>query len=100
LCIASRKAGRYEEAVAVCKQLLQREPNHVLGHLTLGATYVEMERMEDARAEIAEVLRVDPKYTVKVVPRSFPWKDQAEIDLLADSLRKAGLPDKPPPTQP
>jgi adenylate cyclase len=100
LCIASRKAGRYEEAVAVCKQLLQREPNHVLGHLTLGATYVEMERMEDARAEIAEVLRVDPKYTVKVVPRSFPWKDQAEIDLLIDSLRKAGLPDKPPQAQP
>jgi adenylate cyclase len=100
LCIASRKAGRYEEAVAVCKQLLQREPNHVLGHLTLGATYVEMERMEDARTEIAEVLRVDPKYTVKVVPRSFPWKDQAEIDLLIDSLRKAGLPDKPPQAQP
>jgi tetratricopeptide (TPR) repeat protein len=37
LCIASRKAGRYEKAVAFCKQLLQREPNHVLGHLTLAA---------------------------------------------------------------
>jgi Tfp pilus assembly protein PilF len=59
-----------------------------------------MEKMEDARAEIAEALRVDPKYTVKVVPRSFPWKDQGEIDLLIESLRKAGLPDKPPPGQP
>ena len=47
--------------------------------------------MEEARAEITEVLRIDPKYTVKVVPRSFPWKDQAEIDRLIDSLRKAGL---------
>jgi adenylate cyclase len=93
LCIASRKARRYEEAVAVCRQLLQREPNHVLAHLTLAATFVEMEKMEEARAEIIEVLRIDPKYTVKVVPRSFPWKDQAEIDLLIDSLRKAGLPE-------
>jgi len=91
LCIASRKARRYEEAVAVCRQLLQREPNHVLAHLTLGATFVEIEKMEEARAEITEVLRIDPKYSVKGVPRSFPWKDQAEIDRLIDSLRKAGL---------
>jgi adenylate cyclase len=91
LCIASRKARRYEEAVAVCRQLLQREPNHVLAHLTLAATFVEMEKMEEARSEITEVLRIDPKYTVKLVPRSFPWKDQAEIDRLIDSLCKAGL---------
>ena len=91
LCIACRKARRYEEAVAVCRQLLQREPNHVLAHLTLAATFVEMEKMEEARVEITEVLRIDPKYTVKLVPRSFPWKDQAEIDRLIDSLRKAGL---------
>ena len=91
LCIAFRKARQYEEAVAVCRQSLQREPNDMLAHLTLAATFVEMEKMEEARAEITEVLRIDPKYTVKVVPRSFPWKDQAEIDRLIDSLRKAGL---------
>jgi adenylate cyclase len=91
LCIAFRKARRYEEAVAVCRQLLQREPNYVLAHLTLAATFVEMEKMEEARAEMTEVLRIDPKYTVKVVPRSFPWKDQAEIDRLIAALRKAGL---------
>ncbi|MBI4766847.1 MAG: tetratricopeptide repeat protein [Deltaproteobacteria bacterium] len=91
LCIASRKARRYEEAVSVCRQLIQREPNHVLAHLTLAATFVETEKMGEAQAQIAEVLRIDPKYTVKVVPRSFPWKDQSEIDRLIDSLRKAGL---------
>jgi adenylate cyclase len=100
LCIASRKARRYEEAVTVCRQLLQREPNHVLAHLTLAATFVETEKIEEARAEITEVLRIDPKYNVKVVPRSFPWKDQAEVDRLIDSLRKAGLPDKPPESPP
>ena len=91
LCIASRKARRYEDAVAVCRQSLQREPNDVLAHLTLAATFVEMEKMEEARAEIAEVLRIDPKYNAKLIPRSFPWKDQAEIDRLINSLRKAGL---------
>jgi adenylate cyclase len=95
LCIACRKARRYEEAVAVCRQLLRRDPNYLLAHLTLAATFVEMDKMEEARAEISEVLRIDPKYAVKVVPRSFPWKDRDEIDRLIDSLRKAGLPDKP-----
>jgi adenylate cyclase len=91
LCIASRKARRYEDAVAVCRQSLQREPNNLLAHLTLAATFVEIEKMEEARAEITEVLRIDPRYTVELVPRTFPWKDQAEIDRLIDSLRKAGL---------
>ena len=48
--------------------------------------------VKEARAEITEVLLIDPKYTVRLVPRSFPWKDQAEIDRLIDSLRKTGLP--------
>jgi adenylate cyclase len=92
LCIACRKARRYEEAVAVCKQLIQREPNYIYPHLTLAATFAETDKMEEARVEIREVLRINPKYTLKIVPRSFPWKDQAEIDRLIDSLRKAGLP--------
>ena len=91
LCIAYRKAGQHENAVAVCKQLLQREPNYLIAHLTLAATLAEMEEMEEARAQIIEVLRIAPKYNVKAVARSFPWKDQAEIDRLIDSLRKAGL---------
>jgi adenylate cyclase len=92
LCIACRKARRYEEAVAVCRQLIQREPNYIYPHLTLAATFAETDKMEEARAEIREVLRINPSYTLKIVPRSFPWKDQAEIDRLIDSLRKAGLP--------
>jgi adenylate cyclase len=87
LAQACRMARRYEEAVEACRQALQREPNHVVVRLTLAATFVEMEKMEEARAEIAEVLRIDPKYTV----RGFLWKDQAENDRYIDALRKAGL---------
>jgi len=91
LGIAYRKARRYEEAVEVCRKLIQIKPNYIYPHLTLAATFAEMDKMEEAREEIREVLRINPKYTVKLVPRSFPWKDQAELDRLADSLRKAGL---------
>jgi adenylate cyclase len=91
LATACRIARRYEEAVAACRQLLQRQPNHIGVHLTLAATFAEMGKMEEARAEATEVLRIDPKYTVeRVRPRSL-WKDQVEIDRYIDSLRKAGL---------
>jgi adenylate cyclase len=91
LGIALRKAGRLEEAVAVCTKLIQIKPNYIFPHLTLAAAFAEMGKMEEARAEVKEVLRIRPKYTVKLVPSSFPWKDQDELDRLADSLRKAGL---------
>jgi adenylate cyclase len=93
LGIAYRKARLYEEALAICKQVIQQEPDYIFPHLTLAATYAELEKTEEARAEAAEVLRINPKFTLRVVPRSFPWKDQAEIDRLTDSLRKAGLPE-------
>jgi adenylate cyclase len=90
LAQACRIARRYEEAVAACRQALQREPNHMNVHLTLAATFVEMGKMEEARAEATEVLRIDPQYTVGRGRRTL-WKDQAEIDRYIDALRKAGL---------
>jgi len=93
LGVALRKAGRLEEAVAVCTKLIKIKPNYIFPHLTLAAAFAEMGKMEEARAEVKEVLRIRPKYTVKLVPSSFPWKDKDELDRLADFLRKAGLPE-------
>jgi len=91
LGVALRKAGRLEEAVEVCTKLIQIKPNYIFPHLTLAAAFAEMGKMEEAQAEVREVMRIRPRYTVKLVPKSFPWKDQDELDRLADSLRKAGM---------
>lgn len=96
LGIAYRKAGRHEEAVNVCIRLIQLKPNYIYPHLTLAASFAEMDKMEEARAEIKEVLRINPKYNIEIVPQSFPWKDQGELERLSDSLLKAGLPETPP----
>jgi tetratricopeptide (TPR) repeat protein len=91
LGIVYRKEGRLEEAVAVCRKLIQIKPNYIFPHLTLAAAFAEMGKIEEARAEVREVMRIRPKYTVKLIPKSFPWKDQDELDRLADSLRKTGM---------
>lgn len=45
--------------------------------------------------EITEVVRVDPEYTVKLVPRSLRWKDQAETDRLLREGVDRGLQEIP-----
>ena len=58
--------GRYEEAIAAYKRALTRNPNLLPAHLDLAVIYSELGREEEARAEAAEVLRINPKYSLEV----------------------------------
>jgi tetratricopeptide (TPR) repeat protein len=87
-----RMVGLYEESVAAFKQLLQREPNAVQGHLGLATTYMLAGRETEARAEVAEVLRIDPNFSLERWAKTSPWKNQSDLmDLQIEPLRKAGL---------
>ena len=83
-------AGRFEEAVSAYKKALQREPNNILAHNSLAATYSMMGREKEARAEAAEVLRINPKFSLDFWAKTHQY-DQSEKDKLINALRKAGL---------
>jgi adenylate cyclase len=60
----------------------------------LTATYMRLGRSEDARAEAAQVLRLDPGFTVSETPKlAAPFKHEKNYQHFTDSLRAAGLPD-------
>jgi adenylate cyclase len=83
--------GQYEEAVATYKKVLHvYGPDQLLAHLGLLGTYARMGRENEARAEGAEVLRIDPEFSVERFIKSLPY-DQSRKDRTADALRKAGL---------
>ena len=82
--------GRYDEAIAVLKKILVRNPNHFTAHLDLAIIYSELGREEEARAEVVEVLRVSPSYSLAVMQKG-PWKDPAVLERRLAALRKAGL---------
>jgi len=63
-----------------------------MAHLNLAATYIRMDREEEARAEAAEVLRINPKFSLDNFAKKLPPpKDQPRRDEYISALRKAGL---------
>ncbi len=84
-------AGKPGEAIAPLKQFTTRYPNHVLPHLDLASAYSELGNDAEARAEAAEVLRLNPTYSLEVARQRSPLKDQARLEYELAILRKAEL---------
>jgi adenylate cyclase len=83
--------GQYEEAIKILKRIAEKQPDQIYAHSMLATAYVLSGREDDARKEAAEVLRIDPNFSVE---RSFidsPYKNQAEVGRRKEALRKAGL---------
>jgi len=89
--VALKNTGRFEEAVSAFKKSVQREPNNIIAHIGLAETYIKMGREKEARAEAAEVLRINPKFSLDSFAKMIPAKDQSVIDENINALRKAGL---------
>ena len=83
--------GSNEEAIAPLKQFLAHYPNILGAHLTLAAVYSELGREAEARAEAAEMLRINPKFSLEVHKERVPIKDPAMLERHIVALRKAGL---------
>jgi adenylate cyclase len=89
--VAYYLAGRPEEAIAPLKHYLARYPNILGAHLTLTAVYSKLGHAAEARAEAAEVLRLNPKFSLEVHRQRMPIKDPAVLERHLAALRKAGL---------
>ena len=88
---AYRAKGRYKEAVSEYKKALHLSPDNLFAHLGLAATYILMGSEEEGRAQAAEVLRINPKFSLGSFAKILPFKDQSVIDNYINALRKAGL---------
>jgi len=93
LGMAYRELGRYEEAIAACQEAIRRQPNNELAHLVLAATYIMVGREAEAHVEAAELLRINPKFSLQRFAKVRPHIDPENTARLVDALRKAGLPE-------
>ena len=95
LGIARYMLKEYSEALPPLRECTSRAPDMSLGHVWLAANLAQLGRVDEAHAEAAEVLRLDPKYTIDGTQRRLGLHKRPEdAEHLFDGLRKAGLPER------
>ena len=92
LALVYFQTGDCKEAIAACEKGLKRQPDNLVSRVIMAAVYGSCGREAEARKEAAEVLRINPKFTVESFMRNIPYKNPSDRDRTAQGLRKAGLP--------
>jgi adenylate cyclase len=82
---------RYEEASEILHRALIRNPDLLSTHILLATVFGETGREAEAQAEIEEVLKLSPDYSLDLLSERIPFKDPAVLEWAIDVLRKAGL---------
>jgi adenylate cyclase len=85
---------RYDEAVPPLRECVSRMRYFRIGHLWLAAALAQLDRMDEARAAAAEVLRIEPGFTIQRWKCTAVYRRPEDAERLLDGIRKAGLPEK------
>ena len=84
---------QYPTALTYLKECALRAPAYGAVHLWLAATYARLGRIDEARAEAAIVLRLDPDFTIaRTAQSTIAFKHQRDSEHCFDAMRMAGLP--------
>ena len=86
---------RYSDALPLLRNAASRAPNARAIHCALAATYAQLGQLNEARAEAAEILRIEPTYTIDGTQRRVAvFTHLEDMEHYLDGLRKAGLPER------
>ena len=85
---------RYEEAENVLKRRIFRTPETDASRVLLAATYGQTGRLDEAREQWREALRVNPDYSLEHRRKVLPYKNPEDFEHVVEGLRKAGLPEQ------
>jgi adenylate cyclase len=83
--------GMFQEGFSALKKSFDLQSNNVPNRFRLAACYSSMGRDEEARAEIASLLKLSPEFSLAHFSKTMPYKNQADLVLMMNALRKAGL---------
>ena len=85
----------YSRARAILSDCVARMPNARFAHAFLAATYAQLGELDRARAEVAEVLRIEPKFTLEGMSKIvLCFKFCADAEHYREGLLKAGMPER------
>jgi adenylate cyclase len=74
----------YEEAIKCCKKAIDQNPDALMARIVMTSIYIGAGREEEARAQAAEVMRINPHFSLERFSKTAGPR-------LINHLRKAGL---------
>ena len=77
-------AGQYEEGITWCEKAIRQDPNALYARIMMTVVYSWSGRDEEARVQAAEVLRINPNFSLEM------FAERASPKFIT-ALRKAGL---------
>jgi adenylate cyclase len=92
LAQANFSLGKYETAAQQLLDRIARNPGTDASRMLLATCNGHLGRAQDARAAWAELLKVNPDFSLMQRARVLPYKDAGDFQRIADGLAKAGLP--------
>jgi TolB-like protein/Flp pilus assembly protein TadD len=93
LGFAAFMAGRYPEALDHLDRSLRQNANIPGPYRLRAACLSQLGRMDEARAALAEFLRLVPNATIASMRAQLPIKRAEDFERYANALRQAGLPE-------
>jgi adenylate cyclase len=93
LANALEQLGRDAEAVDILQMAVTQDPDYFAGHLRLASLYGLTGRIDDAKVQAAEVLRINPRFDLSRAPSFYLTANPDFLERFVDGLRKAGLPE-------
>ncbi len=93
LANALEQSGRDAEAVDILQTAVARDPDYFAGHLRLASLYGLAGRLDEARTQAAEVLRINPRFDLSRAPSFYITANPDFLARFVDGLRMAGLPE-------
>ena len=84
--------GRTNEAITIARSAIERISDILYGHAQLPIILADTGRDAEARLTVAEVLRINPKFSVEAWSEGRGQGSEVAAREV-DALRKAGLPE-------
>jgi len=84
---------QYDEAIKWCEKAVHKEPNDLLGRVMMTVVYSMSGRDKEAQSEAAEVLRIQPKFTIGKFKKKVTYKNKSDAEKFFGALRKAEIPE-------
>jgi adenylate cyclase len=85
--------GRYDDCIQAMERGVALDPDFVALHVVGAECHAAAGNEAKARDAAANILRVNPRFTLKAFASYVPFTDERDLRLKIDLLRKAGLPE-------